>query len=49
MLIGEGQALASDEIPLASFSPGAYRVLVQVEDGLTGDTRVGHANFTHER
>ncbi|HSF17019.1 MAG TPA: hypothetical protein VLK65_15825 [Vicinamibacteria bacterium] len=37
MLIAEGQAL------------GQYRVLVQVEDGLTGDTLVRHANFTLER
>ncbi|HXV62520.1 MAG TPA: GWxTD domain-containing protein [Vicinamibacteria bacterium] len=49
MLVAEGQALASDEIPLASFSPGEYRVLVQVEDGLTGETLEGRASFTLER
>ena len=44
----EGVALALDAIPLGSFEPGAYRILIQIEDQATGKTLERRESFTLE-
>lgn len=42
---GEGQAVASDAIPLATFEPGEYRLVVLVTDQVAGKSLERRASF----
>ncbi len=44
--VEHGIARGSDEIPLASFQPGDYRVLIQVEDKDSGKVVESRVRFT---
>jgi hypothetical protein len=45
LLAGDGLAAGTDEIPLQSFEPGSYEVLIQVEDLASGTTVESRARF----
>ena len=45
----EGLALASEEIPLASFEPGNYTLVIEVEDKASGEVLQRQARFKLER
>ena len=45
LLAGDGIADGSDEIPVQSFEPGSYEVLIQVEDLASGTTVESRARF----
>ncbi len=44
----EGLALASEEIPLASFEPGNYTLVIEVEDKASGEVLQKQARFKLE-
>jgi len=46
LLVSDGIAVGNDEIPLASFAAGDYRVLVEVRDPASGATYRSSAFFT---
>ena len=48
LLAAEGIALASEEIPLASFEPGNYTLVIEVEDKKSGEVLQKRARFKLE-
>ena len=48
LLSGSARAMASDEIPLESFAPGEYQLLVTVKDEVTGSVVERRTTFRIE-
>jgi hypothetical protein len=45
LAVAGGPSVASDEIPLAAFEPGEYRLVVQVKDEIAGTTLERRSSF----
>jgi hypothetical protein len=48
LVAGDALAIGTDEIPLASFEPGDYRLLLEVKDEVTGATLERRVSFRLE-